>query len=50
MEHIDLELGLAGDVIKLNINQQAAIDRGLKNIEEGKSLSNRMVDEWINRR
>jgi predicted transcriptional regulator len=51
---IELELDLNKEPIQLSPEQKTAIDKGLKNIEDGKSFSNeearKMIDEWLQKR
>ena len=51
LEMIELELDLNKEPIQLSFEQKTAIDEGLKDIDEGKSLSNedarKMMDEWL---
>jgi predicted transcriptional regulator len=54
LEMIELELDLNEEPIKLSPEQKTAIDEGLKDIADGKSLSNedarKMIDEWLRAR
>ena len=54
LEMIELELDLNKEPIQLSSEQKTAIDEGLKDIDEGKSLSNedarKMMDEWLRTR
>jgi predicted transcriptional regulator len=51
LKMIELELDLNKEPIQLSSEQKTAIDEGLKDIDEGKSLSNedarKMMDEWL---
>ncbi|QCK16142.1 hypothetical protein [Mangrovivirga cuniculi] len=52
LEMIELEMNLSTDIIELNTEQKEAIDQGLKDIDEGKSMNQTDVDnflkEWLN--
>ena len=54
LEVIDLELNLSSDVVELSNGQKAAIDEGLKDIDEGRTFSHeqarKMIDEWMKNR
>ncbi|MCX2743792.1 hypothetical protein OO013_07945 [Mangrovivirga sp. M17] len=52
LEMIELEMNLSTEIIELNTEQKSAIDQGLKDIDEGKSMNQKDVDnffkEWLN--
>ncbi len=54
LEVIDLELNLSNDVVELTNDQKAAIDEGLKDLDEGKTFSHEqarlIIDEWMRQR
>ena len=54
MEIVDLELEMIGDEIQLTNEQKAFIDKGLKDIESGKILTDKeakkMTREWLKKR
>ncbi|HYG38104.1 MAG TPA: hypothetical protein VD908_05770 [Cytophagales bacterium] len=54
LELIDLELNTFEDDLQLNNEQKSALDEGLKDIEEGRSVSNdearKIIDEWMKKK
>lgn len=51
---VDIELNIKTEPIQLSSEHLSAIDKGLKNIEEGKIFSNdearKMIEEWLKKR
>lgn len=54
LKRVDLEIKLSGNIVQLDENQKIAIDEGLKDIEEGRLLSDqearKMVNEWMKKK
>lgn len=54
LRRVDLEIKLSGNIVQLDENQKIAIDEGLKDIEEGRLLSDqearKMVNEWMKKK
>ena len=54
LKMVDLEMDLSDEIVQLTEEHKLAIDEGLKDIEEGRLLSNhearKMVDEWMKKK
>jgi hypothetical protein len=54
LKRVDLEIELSSEIVQLDEDQKRAIDEGLKDIEEGRILSDQeareMVNEWMKKK
>ena len=54
LKMVDLEMDLSDEIVQLTEEHKLAIDEGLKDIEEGRLLSDhearKMVDEWMKKK
>lgn len=54
LEMVEVELNLSDEIVELSSEQKAAIDQGLKDLEECRTYSNneaqKIIDEWMKKR